>query len=945
MKFLVLGTLEVWDGQDRVTLPSTRHQRVLAMLLLTPGAVVPVSKLVEATWDDDPPATATKQVQNCVSALRRRLGDTECQVIATDGPGYRVVVTEDQLDLLCFTRRIAAARMLAAAGEPAKAVLEMRSALRLWRGPALDGLDTAALTARARRLDEQRLNALEQCVDWQLTLGEHREVADELAELITEHPLREKPHAQLMLALTRCGRQAEAIEVFHQLRARLDEELGVDPVAEVRELYERVLRGEVGLPLPAPAAREPGPAPAPRPRPAAPEPHRLDRAAQELVVAITRQWMAEAEVRSLNRPEPVPVRWSETGRQVVAAAAMPDSRSAEDPDRPMSSGGLTDLVSRFRQVPARQLVVLGGPGAGKSVLAILFTLGLLAEHRPGEPVPVLFSLASWNPHREHIHRWLARKLVQEYPGLANTTAYGQDAAARLVVEKRVLPVLDGLDETPPGLHAAAIDALDRTVAGDHPLVVTCRSEEYELAAGQAGAILSRAAVVEIEPVALEDAVDFLTARRRVGEERWQPVIDHLRRHPDGALAQSLRTPLMIDLARTAYVHPSTVPAELCDQARFGDRAAIEGHLLDAYLPAVYASWPEPPLRHEPPVPARTYDVDHAERWLAFLARHLNQVHSHDLAWWRLDRAVPRPVCGLLLGVPAALLFGITGCLAGGPLVGLVYGLFFAVAGCGAHMLGRRPGPLRVELRFRSTAVRFLGRFGIGVMIGVGLGLGWSLSAGMIGMLATVFGFGVGLHVWLDTPVDVNRVSSPPLVLRNDRIATWAFALSFMVSLGLFYTVAFAFTSEVRFAPVWNGAFDLALVCVGGLASGLLGRFLLGNLGCAAYGLAGAAAGGLIFPRATSLANALMVGALFGLAVGLTVGLARAWGAFAVVRLWLAARGHIPLRLMRFLDDAHRRGVLRQVGAVYQFRHARLEDRLAARYGVLPAGRGHRDRSG
>ncbi|MEV4096124.1 BTAD domain-containing putative transcriptional regulator [Streptosporangium saharense] len=943
MKFLVLGTLEVWDDQNRVTLPSTRHQRVLATLLLTPGAVVPVSKLVEATWDDEPPATATKQVQNCVSALRGRLGDAGGRVIATDGRGYRVVVTEDQLDLLCFTRRIATARARAAAGELAEAVLEMRSALRLWRGPALDGLDTAALTARARRLDEQRLDALEQCVDWQLALGEHREVADELVELIIEHPLRERPYTQLMLALTRCGRQAEAIEVFHRLRARLAEECGIDPGAEARELYERVLRGEVDLSPPVPTALKPGPTPDPRPEPAVPEPHRIDRATQELVIAITRQWRAEAEVRSLNRPEPVPLRWSETRRQVAAVvAAMSDGQSAEDPDRPMSSGGLTDLLTRFRQVPARQLVVLGGPGAGKSVLAILFTLSLLADHQPGEPVPVLFSLASWNPHREHIHCWLARMLVREYPGLANTTVYGRDVATRLVVENRVLPVLDGLDETPPGLRAAAIDALDRAMAGDRPLVVTCRSEEYELAADQAGTILARAAVVEIEPVALEDAVDFLTARRRVGEERWQPVIDHLRRYPDSALARSLRTPLMIDLARTAYAHPSTTPTELCDPARFGDQAAIEGHLLDAYLPAVYAPRPEPPLRHERSVPARAYDVDHAERWLAFLARHLNRTRTHDLAWWRLDRAVRRPVGGLLLGMPAALFFWITGWLAGGPLIGLVYGLSFAAAGCGVHTLGRRLEPLRVELRFRSTATRFLCRFGIGVVIGVSLGLGWSLSAGMIGLLATVFGFSVGLHVWLDTPVDVNRVSSPSLVLRNDRIATWAFALSFAVSLGLFYTVAFAFTHEIRFIPVLGGTFDIVVACAGGLASGLSGRFLLGNLGCVAYGLAGTVTGGLIFSRAPSLANALTAGALFGLAGGLTVGLARAWGSFAVVRLWLAARGHIPLHLMRFLDDAHRRGVLRQVGAVYQFRHARLEDRLAARCGVPPTSRDRSD---
>jgi hypothetical protein len=125
------------------------------------------------------------------------------------------------------------------------------------------------------------------------------------------------------------------------------------------------------------------------------------------------------------------------------------------------------------------LVVLGEPGAGKTVLAMLFTLGLLADPEPNEPIPVLLPLSSWNPQREHLHTWLANKLLDDYPGLANTASYGPRAATRLIVGGRVLPVLDGLDETPPELHAAAINALDRAIAGGRPLMVTCRSTEYE----------------------------------------------------------------------------------------------------------------------------------------------------------------------------------------------------------------------------------------------------------------------------------------------------------------------------------------------------------------------------------------------------------------------------------------------------------------------------------
>jgi DNA-binding SARP family transcriptional activator/MFS family permease len=935
LQFRVLGTLEVTNDGDRVALPSTRHQRVVAALLLTPNSVVPLSKLVEAVWDDEPPATAVKQVQNCVSVLRERLGGSGrggAHVIVTEGPGYRMAVTEEQLDLLRFTRGLADARQLAAENKLPEAVREARAALGLWGGSVLDGLCVSVLANRVTLLNEQRLGAIEQCVEWQLALGQHHDVAAELMELVAEHPLREKLHAQLMLALHRGGRQADALTVFHQLRTRLVDELGIDPGSEVLQLHERILAGEPQPPRSEAAPPVPEAGSAPKAPFAGPRDDRLDRAVGELASAISRQWTVEVEMRSLNRPEPVPVRWSGTGRQVaaVASAVLGDGPDGARPDRLTLCGGLGDVVAQFRQIPARQLVVLGEPGAGKSVMAILFTLGLLADPVPGEPIPVLLPLASWNPHREHLHRWLARRLVEEYPALANRSAYGPDAATRLVLEGRIIPVLDGLDETPPALHAAAIDALDRAVAGGRPLVVTCRSTDYEFAVNQAGSMLASAAVVEIEPVVVEDAIAFLTARRRLGETRWQPLVDHLRQNPDGPPAQALRTPLMVDLARTAYAHPGSNPADLCDPTRFPDRGAIEGHLLDAYLPAVYRQAPAPPAQHRSPASGRSYDPRQAERWLMFLAQHVHRLPARNLAWWRLDRAVPRLVSSLYLGLPPAVLFALSGWLAGGALVGTIYGLSFVLAGCLAHALGRRPGPMHVEFRMRGTGGRFLRRFAIGVVVAVCLGLGWSLSPGVIGLLAVVFGLSIGVHVWLGTPVDVRAVSSPASVLRNDRAAAAWFALSLTVSLGLFYAMAFAFSRETRFFGVLDGRFDLALVLAGGVAAALLGHFLMRSVGSVIYGLAGAAIGGLVFRSAPDLGTAFVVGLVFGLGVGLTVCLARAWGAFVVTRAWLAARGSTPLRLMRFLDDAHRRGVLRQVGAVYQFRHARLEERLAAR---------------
>ncbi len=908
MDFRVLGTLEVWTESGRVMLPSVRHQRVLAALLLAPNSVVPMSRLVDAVWDDEPPMTATKQIQNCVSVLRERLGRGH-DLIVTDGPGYQMTIVDDELDAMRFRRGMVMAQQLAAEGSLSRAVDVARDALRLWRGPALDGLDAAALAGPITKLNEQRYNAIEACAEWQLELDEHQAVVEELGELVAFHPLRERMHGQLMVALDGVGRSADALAVFSALRARLVDELGMEPGADLRAQQVRILARTRGEPS-SPARGVPKAS--------------ADHAPRQLAAAVARQWTTEVEMRSLNRPEPVPLTWSSTGRPVAAEATLPP-RAGE---RLMFSGDLRDVVAKFRQVRSRQLVVLGDPGAGKSVLAMLFTLSLLADRRNGDPVPVLLPLASWNPHREHLRHWLATKLVENYPGLGNKAVYGADAATRLVSDRKIVPVLDGLDEIPPALHAAAIDALDRAVADGSPLVVTCRGMEYEQAVTHSGSLLARAAVVEIEPVEAEAAIGFLTARTRAGETRWQPVEEQLRRQTDSPLARALRTPLMVDLARTAYAQPETDPGELCDTDRFGGPELIEDHLLDAYLPTSYAHRPTPPAPHDRPITPRTYDLPQAERWLGFLARRLQDQQTRDLAWWRLDRMMPRYVAGLYLGLPPALLFAATGWVAAGPIAGLIYGLSFGLAGWLAHTIGERPGPLRVELRFHRTTRRFLWRFLVGAVAGSLLALGWSLSLPIIALLAVVFGLAIAPHVWLDTPIDAGTVTSPATVLRSDRTAALAYTLSFMVCMGPFWGIAFALTNETRFVPILAGHFDLVLALATGLASGLLGRFMLGTAGSIAYGLAGAVVGGQVFPRATSATQAIIAGILFGLAVGLAVCLTRAWGVFTMTRLWLAARGRLPLRFMDFLADAHRRGVLRQVGAAYQFRHVRLQDRLA-----------------
>ncbi|MFC9177044.1 MULTISPECIES: BTAD domain-containing putative transcriptional regulator [Streptomyces] len=243
VEFQVLGPLEVRADGNRVPLAGARRQRLLAGLLTAPNSMVPMGRLIEAVFGDEPPDTAVKQVQNSVSVLRERLHDSERLLIVTEESGYRICVRENELDSLQFTTRLAESRRRAAEDDLDGAISMIGSALGLWRGPALDGLGSEALMGPAARLEEQRLGALELCARWRLEFGQHQEVVDELSDLALSHPLREGLHAQLITALDRCGRRAEALHAFHRLSTSLVQELGVGPGAGLQRLHEQILAG------------------------------------------------------------------------------------------------------------------------------------------------------------------------------------------------------------------------------------------------------------------------------------------------------------------------------------------------------------------------------------------------------------------------------------------------------------------------------------------------------------------------------------------------------------------------------------------------------------------------------------------------------------------------------------------------------------------------------
>jgi DNA-binding SARP family transcriptional activator len=236
IRYRLLGPVEA-----PAKLPGGKPRALLARLLLEPGRVVPVDTLVDDLWRE-PPASAHKVVQVYVSQLRKALGP---DAIETRAPGYLARAAAEESDLGRFEQLAEQAR---GAGEAARKAALLREALDLWRGPALaEFREEPFAEAAGRRLAELRLYALEERIDADLELGEHARLVPELEALVEEEPLRERPRGQLMVALYRCGRQAEALARYRDGRALLVEELGIEPGPALQELERAILRQESAL--------------------------------------------------------------------------------------------------------------------------------------------------------------------------------------------------------------------------------------------------------------------------------------------------------------------------------------------------------------------------------------------------------------------------------------------------------------------------------------------------------------------------------------------------------------------------------------------------------------------------------------------------------------------------------------------------------------------------
>ncbi|MFE7621106.1 helix-turn-helix domain-containing protein [Streptomyces sp. NPDC057496] len=666
----------------------------------------------------------------------------------------------------------------------------------------------------------------------------------------------------------------------------------------------------------------------------------LVAAADELAQEIRRRWQREEEHRRVHDPFPLPVRWQDAPDSLTDHSAniqrLPPGAT---PDRMDLSGDLGSVAEVYRRIDSGRLVVLGRAGSGKSVLTIRFVLDLLETREPHDRVPVIFGVGSWDPTAVALRDWLIDRLVRDHPHLTRRAPGGSTLATALVDADLVLPVLDGFDEIAEGLRSTALEELNSTSV---PLVLTSRRGEFAEAVRAAGAPLVWAAGLELTDLTLDDLDDYLPRTARGSTAVWTPVLNGLRAGEDGEaapLARVLSTPLMIILARTMYSEaPDRNPAELLDTGLFPDENSLEEHLLAGFVPTVYrrrvAERGAAGRRERHRAPER------AEHWLGYLAHHLARLDrdQQDLAWWRIGDSLPLSTRLLSVVVASALCVTLSewlinlinlpfpigqGLLLGG-LMGAAAGLAF---GCVHAVLARfgtmafEPAHVRLRLPGAGTGIgrrpvrTFTARFGAvllgGSVMGVGCASAFALQrwlfygvplanelvikGTLINMLlfGLIFGAGAGLVFGilaaLEAPLDVASAATPAGLLASNR----ATVVRQVLVLAPMLTLVIAFGGRL----------------VTELFDGILG------------------------PLIWTSADGLVIGAVGGLGGTCSYALSfTAWGRWLVLsRVWLPLTGKLPWDTVAFLDDAYRRGVLRRAGAVYQFRHIRLQHHLARSY--------------
>ena len=675
----------------------------------------------------------------------------------------------------------------------------------------------------------------------------------------------------------------------------------------------------------------------------------------DLAAALRAQGRTEAVLPGVSIYDRLPmrVRWES------AATGAGDGRA----------GTFHDVIEFFSGLPERRLVVLGEAGAGKSVLATELARSLLAHRASEDPVPVIFSMVGWNPEKATLFDWMSGQLARVDPDLGRKVIDGRQVVTRaqvLIDRLKVLPVLDGLDEVGSAELPAATLAVNR-YGWTQPLVVTCRREEYLAATREEpGAPLARAAVIELVPLSRNDIESYLGPDP---EGHWTAVRDRLAAEPDGSLARVLGNPLMLWLTWEVYGRVHRDPDELADRHRFARQQAIESRLLNEFVPAVYPAEGQfvslLPGRLDP-------TASQARRWLGFLAEDRalrtrqpstrrersrarrsaesrDDVETHDksVAWWHFTAAagslrfggvaIRALVLWIVLWHQITTILGYDGNWRRGTYVGhLPFRRLFLNGPLGRYVWptirqaidvapARTRGaafttindglrhflavPSHYFLIFVLVALPFLaGYAGSGsprrprrlrVRAGLPVSLAISVAANILALCLVAL---MALGYWGQAGTIGDFFTAR---------RTWLVLLVLAAGLTV-YTVPRLFVAEIDVVGATTPRQSLREDRLAAIVTTVSRRILFGVTLALFCGPAVTTTYALF--AFVSTATMLVLGGLTGFASS----------SYTDARFWLAMTGRLPWRPMTFLTDAERRGVFQLVGAVFRFRHIRVQ---------------------
>ncbi|SER18316.1 NACHT domain-containing protein [Lentzea albida] len=629
-------------------------------------------------------------------------------------------------------------------------------------------------------------------------------------------------------------------------------------------------------------------------------PPQVDAAVKDLQMRLLEQWEPEVQRRIQHSPhsQTIPLEWKERSRSGTDSSQL-DGRFDGDSDE-----AATQLADAFQRLPGKhRMVVLGEPGSGKTFLALALTVGLLRRWTEGEPVAVFLTLSSWDPVVETLDEWTVGTIASAY--------YGGDQRIpkALLTARRLIPVLDGLDELPEHLRRLAVRRINDAITGVRPVVVTCRTADYEEVVAGGSPELLRVPAVEVQPVATPDLVNQL---RDV--PAWQEVVAHVKEHPKGHVADALRTPLMLSFFTAVYEYRD--PAELIDQTKFSSKHAVEDHLVDLRLNTAY---PEEPLSGQ-------WSAEQGKNWLTYLARHMHDHDERSVTWWQVAfRNVEGGhllvalalVVALWLSEAAFLSNTVAKLLKLEPLFILVFGTVMAsvwlasrrqVPGRRQPVRNSRSRGFKRGLVIGTVAVLLPGLFLISLSIvtaseGFRDVMETSSEACAILALALAHGVVVGLHeMMVEWSTAKHTAHAARELLRRERVSTFVAAV---------------------IAGLVIGPLSIVITTTSMSYGTHLGQWFASTLDFPT-----------VFrpePPASSLNWDLLVkgGALITVLSALMLASSRSWPRLLAAKVKLACTRKLPWRLGRFVTDATQRGLLRRSGVAYEFGHILLQERLVS----------------